>query len=61
MKEYSCRFCNEILTVSDLKELKEMGEKFYRDEKMFICPDCYDSFSKQDLESQFEELMGGTP
>ncbi len=50
-----CTKCGEEYTEDDLRELREMGEQF--SVNPFICPDCYDVFSRKCLEDQFNELM----
>ncbi len=52
-----CEFCGALFTDNELEELREMGESFYLDESIFICPDCYDRFEHLSLEEQFEKVL----
>lgn len=54
----TCIYCGEIYSPQDIKELKEMGEDFYLDDKGFICPDCLDTINKKPTEEQVRELLG---
>ena len=54
-----CFFCEDRFTNAELKELKEMGEKYARTKECFICPDCYDDFNRLPLEEQFRALLSG--
>lgn len=57
MVEYRCRFCGETYSKEDLRELREMGEPYSLDRTDFICPDCYDAFSRFTPEKQIKELL----
>jgi transposase-like protein len=57
MAEYRCRFCGEEFSKEDLRELREMGEAYSLDGADFICPDCYDTFSRLTPEDQIKELL----
>ena len=50
-----CTKCGDLFTDEDLAELRKEHESFSMDP--FMCPDCYDRFSRMDLEDQFEDLM----
>lgn len=50
-----CTRCREKYTGEEISEWKTEHEAFSMNP--FMCPDCYDTFSKQDLEEQFSELM----
>ena len=54
-----CMFCEEKFTGVELKELKEIGEKYARTKHGFICPDCYDNFGRLSLEEQLLALFRG--
>lgn len=54
----TCIYCGEIYSPQDIKELKEMGEDFYLDDKGFICPDCLDTINHKTAEEQVMELLG---
>ena len=54
-----CRFCGDIFTKDDLKELRETGERYHLDGGGFICPDCYDNLRGRPLEEQAEVLLEG--
>ena len=67
MPEYVCMLCGDKFTANDLREFKEMGESYFIDkkEKSFICPDCFDGYSRKDLEDQAQVILnqygnGGT-
>lgn len=52
-----CHICGEEYTEQDIKDLREMGEQFYRGDDCFICPDCYDKYSRSSLEEQVDILF----
>ncbi len=52
---YRCTRCGEVYTKEELKELREMGEAVNMNP--FLCPDCFDDFSRLALENRFDELM----
>ena len=54
-----CLFCCEAYTVADIAELREMGETFYREGELFICPDCFDDWSRLDAEERQKALAQG--
>ena len=54
---YQCVFCSELFEREEIKEMREMGEKFLCNDEDFICPDCLDRFGRLSLEEQFDELM----
>ena len=51
-----CTKCGEHFTRDDLIDWEQCGEEYSR--SPFMCPDCYDTFRRKDLEDQFAELMG---
>lgn len=55
--EYVCQVCGEQYTADDLKELREMGERYYHDKSCFFCPDCWDDFQRLPIEEQTEKLL----
>ncbi len=55
-----CKFCGEVFTNDDIQEMREAGKDFWLDDNTFICPDCYDSFSRFSLEEQFNMAAGNT-
>ncbi len=55
--DLQCSMCGEHFTADEVKELAEMGEPFHFYDGKFLCPDCYDSYSKQSLEDQFETVL----
>lgn len=57
--EYRCIRCGEEFTREDLKELREMGERYQKTGKKgcILCPDCLDDFNHEDLEDQPDELL----
>lgn len=57
MDKFTCRFCGDVFTNEDLREFREMGEAYFRGEALFVCPDCYDAFSRLPLEDQAKEAM----
>lgn len=57
MRIYQCRGCGETFTEADLVDLREMGEAYYREKGCFLCPDCWDSFQRMDLEEQLKMVM----
>ena len=59
VKIWTCRKCGEEYTAEDLKELRDMGERYHKTRSSFLCPDCTYTFDCMDLEDQFDELMGG--
>jgi DNA-directed RNA polymerase subunit RPC12/RpoP len=58
---YRCRKCWDWHTIEDLDEFRAWGDSFWLDRKTrsYICPDCWDTFIRKDLEDQFEDLMSG--
>lgn len=50
-----CKMCGDVYSAEDLRELREMGEKYNR--KPFLCPDCFDEFNRLDSEDQMELLL----
>lgn len=50
-----CIKCGDKFTGEEISEWKTEHETFSMNP--FMCPDCYDTFSRQDLEDQFEELI----
>lgn len=52
-----CTRCGERYTSEEISELRAEGEQFSL--HPFMCPDCYDSFERQNLEDQFAQLMSG--
>ena len=52
-----CSMCGENFTADEVKELTEMGEPFQFYDGKFLCPDCYDSYSRQSLEDQFKSAL----
>ena len=50
-----CTKCGEKYTGEEISEWRSERETFSM--YPFMCPDCYDIFSRQDLEEQFDELM----
>lgn len=57
MAEFKCRFCGDTFTSADLREFREMGEAYYKDKTAFVCPDCYDAFSRLTPEEQIKNLL----
>lgn len=55
--DIQCSMCGEQYTADEVKELAEMGEPFQFCDGKFFCPDCYDSYSRQSLEEQFETTL----
>lgn len=55
--DIQCSMCGEHFTADDVKEAAEMGEPFQFYDGKFLCPDCYDSYSRQSLEDQFETAL----
>ncbi len=53
-----CSMCGEQFTADEVKELAEMGEPIQFYDGVFLCPDCYDSYSRLSLEEQFEAALG---
>jgi len=56
-KTLFCVMCGDEFTEDALKELKEWGEGFYKDEEIMICPDCYDNYMHKDPEDQLLDMM----
>ena len=52
----TCVMCGESFSLDEIQEWRESGEPF-SSKPLFVCPDCLDSFTRQDLEDQFNELM----
>lgn len=52
-----CRMCGESFTEDDLRELRGFNEPYWCDGEMFICPDCWDSFRRMDLEEQMKTAI----
>lgn len=52
-----CLFCEDTYTAQDLAEIKEMGEAYWKTEKQFVCPDCYDDLQRLPLEEQLKALL----
>lgn len=52
-----CRFCGETFTQDELKDLRQMGERYHLSGGCFICPDCYDDFRRMPLEDQAKALL----
>ena len=52
----TCVMCGESFSPEEVREWRETGEVFSSN-PLFICPDCLDRFTRQDLEEQFRELM----
>lgn len=52
-----CSMCGEHFTNEEVKEAAEMGEPFQFYDGKFLCPDCYDRYSRQTLEEQFETAL----
>lgn len=50
----TCKRCGEEYTAEELRELREMGEKYSK--SPFLCPDCFDWFQRLDAEEQFSFL-----
>jgi len=50
-----CTRCGEKYTGEEVSEWRAEHEAFSR--SPFICPDCYDTLSRMDLEDQFNELI----
>lgn len=59
MNKYKCLFCGDTYTNDEIRELKEMGEKMWKTEKEFVCPDCYDDLRRLPLEEQAKALLQG--
>ena len=51
-----CTKCGDRFSGEEINEWRHDNESFST--RPFMCPDCYDTFSRQDLENQFAELMG---
>jgi DNA-directed RNA polymerase subunit RPC12/RpoP len=51
-----CSKCGEEYSAGDLAELRDMGEAY--NDRPFMCPDCYDTFRRRDLEDQLGSLIG---
>lgn len=52
-----CSMCRENFTSEEVKEAAEMGEPFQFFDGRFLCPDCYDKYTRQTLEGQFETAL----
>lgn len=55
--DIQCSMCGEHFTADEVKELAEMGEPFQFYDGKFLCPDCYERYSRQSLEEQFEAAL----
>lgn len=55
-----CIFCEDRFTSAELKELKEMGEKYWLTKTQFICPDCWDDLRRLPLEDQHQAIIEGS-
>ena len=55
--DIQCSMCGEHFTADEVKELAEMGEPIQFYDGKFLCPDCYDSYSRQSLEDQFKSAL----
>lgn len=55
--DLQCSMCGENFTADEVKELAEMGEPFQFYDGKFLCPDCYDRYTHQTLEGQFETAL----
>lgn len=55
--DIQCSMCGENFTADEVKELTEMREPFQFYDGKFLCPDCYDSYSRQSLEDQFKSAL----
>lgn len=53
--ERKCTKCGERFLNEDVSEWRAGHEDFSL--RPFICPDCYDRFSRMDLADQFNELL----
>ncbi len=53
-----CAGCGDRYTEADIKELAECGERCFKGRGFFLCPDCYDAFTRLDLEDQEAYLLG---
>lgn len=51
----TCVKCGDRFSGEEISEWRADGEQYST--QPFMCPDCYDTFSRQDLEDQFSELM----
>lgn len=54
---YVCLLCGEHYTTNDIKELRDMGEKYYCEDGCFFCPDCWDKYQQMPVEQQIDILM----
>lgn len=59
MSKVKCLFCEDTYTADEITELKEMGEKMWKTQKEFVCPDCYDNLKRLPLEEQAKALLQG--
>lgn len=50
-----CVKCGGRFSGEEISEWRAEHEPFSKNP--FMCPDCYDTFSRQDLEDQFLEIM----
>lgn len=55
--DIQCSMCGEHFTADEVKESAEMGEPFQFYDGIFLCPDCYGSYSRQPLEEQFKTAL----
>lgn len=55
--DIQCSMCGELYTADEVKEAAEIGEPFQFYDGKFLCPDCYDSYSRLSLEEQFETAL----
>lgn len=53
----TCVMCGESFSQEEIDEWRESGELFSSN-PLFVCPDCLDRFTRQDVEDQFLGLMG---
>lgn len=52
-----CSMCGEPFTADEIRELAEMGEAFQFCDGKFLCPDCFDTYSRLSLEDQLETAL----
>lgn len=52
-----CAGCGDRYTREDIKGPAECGEKCFKGPGFFLCPDCYDAFTRLDLEDQEAYLL----
>ena len=56
-EEYHCSLCGERYTADEIRESAEMGELFHGYGGKILCQDCYERYSRQSLEEQFETAV----